>query len=170
MVFNAGLVVFTFKSINFITLLASVLQMNIWDTAGAERYRTLTLTYYRFASAVILIYNANHPSSLNNMPLWIEEARSLTPPNTVFVLLGNETSEENMVTTQTGDEFAASHDIPVHIRLSVKNDAQENVTNVLKRVVAEVLQQSRRSKREPSISLHNTVQQDTTRTKCYCSN
>lgn len=33
------------------------LKMQIWDTAGQERYRTITQTYYKGASGIILAYS-----------------------------------------------------------------------------------------------------------------
>jgi GTPase SAR1 family protein len=48
------------------------LKMQIWDTAGQERYRTITQTYYKGASGIILTYSITNEKSFasvgtNNM-------------------------------------------------------------------------------------------------------
>lgn len=135
--------------------------LEVWDTAGAERYRTLTCNYYRMASAVILVYSATNQSSLTNLSLWIEEVRNYTAPHTVMVLLGNEAENhhENIVQKDSGDDFAAYHNIAVHVRLTIQTAEQDEITNTLKYLVEEVLAKNKelpRRVRNPSITSHNT--------------
>lgn len=43
------------------------LKLQIWDTAGQERYRTITETYYKGASGIVLAYAINDRSSFESM-------------------------------------------------------------------------------------------------------
>ncbi len=45
--------------------------MQIWDTAGQDKYKNLTETYYKGASGVILAYSVTDRNSFNNVNNWI---------------------------------------------------------------------------------------------------
>ncbi|KAA8572895.1 hypothetical protein EYC84_003455 [Monilinia fructicola] len=49
-------------------------RLNLLDTAGQERFRTLSNSYYRGAHAVILVYDVTNRESFNSMGRWVEEA------------------------------------------------------------------------------------------------
>lgn len=43
------------------------LQMNVWDTAGQESYRSLNKIFYRDAKIVLLVYDITNMSSYNEL-------------------------------------------------------------------------------------------------------
>lgn len=45
---------------------------SIWDTAGQEKYRSLTPIYIRFADGIILVVSVIDSLSFANIPTWIE--------------------------------------------------------------------------------------------------
>lgn len=45
-------------------------KLQIWDTAGHERYRTITTAYYRGAMGFILMYDVTHEESFNAVQDW----------------------------------------------------------------------------------------------------
>lgn len=47
--------------------------INIFDTAGQERYEALCSSYYRKANGVILVYDVMDSNSLKNVSKWIEK-------------------------------------------------------------------------------------------------
>ncbi|XP_022344910.1 ras-related protein Rab-24-like isoform X2 [Crassostrea virginica] len=47
--------------------------LNIWDTAGSERYQSMTKMYYRGARAAILCYDVTDKSSFEKIRYWIGE-------------------------------------------------------------------------------------------------
>ena len=64
----------------------------IWDTAGAERYRTITSNYYRGSHAIIFVYDVTERKSFDNVEsFWLKEVKEYFP-NTqeiVMLLVGN---------------------------------------------------------------------------------
>lgn len=46
-------------------------KMQIWDTAGMERFRTLTYTYYKKADAIILAFDTTDRPTFDNVQSWI---------------------------------------------------------------------------------------------------
>ena len=64
----------------------------IWDTAGAERYRTITSNYYRGSHAIIFVYDVTERSSFDNIEkFWLKEVKEYFPNTSeiVMMLVGN---------------------------------------------------------------------------------
>lgn len=61
----------------------------LWDTAGTERFRSVSRSYYRGAAGAILIYDLTSSSSFNNLQPFLNDARALASPNLTVVLAGN---------------------------------------------------------------------------------
>ncbi len=53
----------------------------------------MTRSYYRGAAGAILVFDVTRRSSFNHLATWLADARNLTHPNTVIVLVGNKTGE-----------------------------------------------------------------------------
>ena len=64
--------------------------MQIWDTAGAERFRSLTPMYYKDAQAVILAFSLTRMDSFEALDSWITEVEEKSQEsNYVKVIIGN---------------------------------------------------------------------------------
>ncbi len=60
--------------IRTVDVAGKVVKLQIWDTAGLERFRTVTSSYYRGVHGVFLIYDTTSPESFANIKnLWAEE-------------------------------------------------------------------------------------------------
>lgn len=45
----------------------------LWDTAGSERFRSITKSYYQDAAAAIIVYDITNPKSFASLDHWFEE-------------------------------------------------------------------------------------------------
>jgi small GTP-binding protein len=63
--------------------------IQIWDTAGAERYRALNSVYYHNAVGGILVFDLANPPSFAALEPWIGEFTGLAQPGAVLVVVGN---------------------------------------------------------------------------------
>jgi len=82
----------------------------IWDTAGLERYRALTRTYYRGAYGALLVYDITRAETFENAKtVWLGELKQNADPDVVTILVGNkkDLSAEREVSTEMGIAFAA---------------------------------------------------------------
>ena len=51
----------------------SLLQLNIWDTAGAERYLSVGAMYYRNADGVLFVFDVTKPKTFSDIQTkWLE--------------------------------------------------------------------------------------------------
>lgn len=85
--------------------------IQIWDTAGQDRFKAITSTYYRAAVGAILVYDISNRSSFDNLSTWIAEIQSNTPENTSIMLLGNKVDlkKERVVSFDEGFDYAKRH-------------------------------------------------------------
>jgi Ras-related protein Rab-24 len=49
------------------------LTLGIWDTAGAERYESMSRIYYRAAKAAVVCYDLTNRASFDKVKFWVEE-------------------------------------------------------------------------------------------------
>lgn len=65
-------------------------KLAIWDTAGSERFRTLTPNFYRGAHGVILVYDVTRRETFNQLDSWMKEVDVYsTRDDIVKMLVGN---------------------------------------------------------------------------------
>ena len=58
------------------------IKFEIWDTAGQEKYRSLTKTFYKDAKVAILVYDITRKESFEELQkYWIEQIRQFAPKN-----------------------------------------------------------------------------------------
>ena len=50
---------------------SSLLRVQIWDTAGTERFRTITPVYYRNVDGVLLVFDITDPESFETINYWV---------------------------------------------------------------------------------------------------
>ena len=65
------------------------LRLQIWDTAGQEKYRSIAKIYYQDAKIAILVYDVTNSSPFESMQGWAEEVRSTAPKGVVLAVVGN---------------------------------------------------------------------------------
>ena len=104
----------------------SFFQLSIWDTAGVERFRTLTRNYYRNAHAAVFVYSVADASSLHYLSQWIKDTQNFAP-NAVRMLLGNKIDIEPLeVDELTSKSFAKAHEFDLHFEISCKTPSGIN--------------------------------------------
>ncbi|KAL1963252.1 hypothetical protein VTN77DRAFT_8577 [Rasamsonia byssochlamydoides] len=65
------------------------IKLQLWDTAGTERFRSVSRSYYRGAAGAILIYDVSSYTSFAALPTFLMDARALASPNLTVILAGN---------------------------------------------------------------------------------
>jgi small GTP-binding protein len=63
--------------------------MQLWDTAGSEKFRSITKHYYRGALGVVLVYDITNLKSFANLRFWLSEIRQLVDDECVIALMAN---------------------------------------------------------------------------------
>jgi small GTP-binding protein len=88
--FVRGTVAGVFHS-QFVSLNGETISLEIWDTAGAERYRSVIPAFFKNAAAVVVVYDITERSSFEAVPYWVSFSRANAPDGTWIFLAGNKT-------------------------------------------------------------------------------
>lgn len=86
------------------------IEIQIWDTSGMEKFKTLTTSYYRSADVIIIVYDVSEPDSYENvMTEWIPQV-SRFKHDIHIVLAGNKTdlSKQEFPDLQNTKHFRVS--------------------------------------------------------------
>ena len=83
--------------------------LDIWDTAGQEKYRAIAKIYYKEARAVILVYDITDENSFIEMKeYWYEQVKLYAKKDVIFAVAANKNDldEERKISDEEGRKFA----------------------------------------------------------------
>jgi Ras-related protein Rab-4B len=62
------------------------IKLQLWDTAGTERFRSVSRSYYRGAAGAILVYDVSSWRSFEQLQTFLNDARALAGPDITIIL------------------------------------------------------------------------------------
>lgn len=89
--------------------LGKSLSLDIWDTAGQEKYKALTKFFYKDAAVAILVYDITRKESFDNVKdYWYNQLQQNGDKNIVLGIAGNKCDlyEQEAVPENEAREFA----------------------------------------------------------------
>jgi small GTP-binding protein len=72
-----------------IDLQGKLMKVQLWDTAGTERFRTITPIYYRNVDGVLLVFDLTDRASFRSIQYWIDELNEKGEDTAQLMLVGN---------------------------------------------------------------------------------
>lgn len=65
-----------------------IIQMQIWDTAGEERFTNVSPIYYRNAKGIFIVFDLTNENSFRSADKWIEDSKNYASEDASIILLG----------------------------------------------------------------------------------
>lgn len=112
-----------------------IVKLQIWDTAGQDRFRCITKNYYRGSDGIMLIYDITSYSSFVNIKNWIVNIKEYLGEEACITLVANKLDLESSrkVSTEDGMKLAKEYKFSFFEASAKKNisvnEAFENLTN-----------------------------------------
>ena len=102
-------------------------KLSVIDTNGQEKYRSLSVSYFRHADVVLFIFNLNEPLGFNNIQEWINVFNDNNNKKKVILkyLIGSKSDLEQRVEQNLIDEFANNNNM-LYMATSAKTNNQIN--------------------------------------------
>ena len=115
------------------------IKLEIWDTAGYSRYRTITSAFYRGATGIIVTYNATEEESYASVPYWTDHVKETARSDVKLMLVGThgDCTDEKTVYHDAAQDFARKTSIPF---LEVSSKDGTNVELAFMTLVATIHQ------------------------------
>ena len=133
-----------------------IIKLYIWDTAGQDRFRSITSNYYKGADGIILIYDITKQETFNNVRNWITSIKEEAPAKVVLILVGNKVDDEKHRTVQQseGEKIADEYNLPF-LECSAKSDI--NVTETFDVLVKKIVEINPKSKQGQKLQQNRIV-------------
>jgi small GTP-binding protein len=64
-------------------------KLQVWDTAGQDRYRNITKAYFRCADVVVVAFDVTDVASFRHIQAWLEDVKTYAPDGAKVIVVGN---------------------------------------------------------------------------------
>lgn len=120
------------------------IKVQFWDTAGQEKYKAITSSYYKGTKGVLIVYDVTNMESFKSVDKWILDFKSTAEEDSAIMLLGNKCDliESRKVSPQLGEGKAKSSNV-LFIETSAKEDI--NITKAFTLLVDEIIRKIKQS-------------------------
>ena len=129
---------FDFKY-KFVTLEeGKTVKVQLWDTAGEERFKTIAKSYYKGAHGIVLIYDVTNRKTYDNIRKWMNQIKDDSSSNISIILVANKIDCENefrQVIKEEGEVLAKNNNLPI-FEASAKDNI--NVEESFKYLIEEI--------------------------------
>ena len=121
--------------------------INIWDTVGQEKFRSLTKIFIKGTKICLFVYDITNKKSFDEINYWLEQAKSIAEKDVVFGMAGN---KSDLILKQQVDDkiamnFANENDIIFGTTSAAKN--KSSVDTLIDKLIIKYLE-----KRDPSLA------------------
>ena len=134
----------------------NIIKLYIWDTAGQDRFRSITSNYYKGADGIILIYDITKQETFNNVRNWITSIKEEAPAKVVLILVGNKVDDEKnrAVPKSEGEKIADEYNLPF-LECSAKSDI--NVTETFDVLIKKIVEINPKNKQGQKLQQNRIV-------------
>lgn len=85
--------------------------VQLWDTAGHETFRSIAKSYYRNSQIILLCFDLTNRASFTELEMWMNEINSIINQHVCICLVGLKSDLEPVVNKDEIDLFLEKHQI-----------------------------------------------------------
>ncbi|ARF09892.1 Ras family GTPase [Indivirus ILV1] len=119
-----------------------IINIQIWDTAGQEKFRAMNKLYYRDANAIIIVFDITRISTFNSLELWlkeIEENINVEMDDIDITIIGNkiDLNDKRTVSHNAINYLKELYNF-IYIETSIKDEDKLNeaMNNIISRMIS----------------------------------
>ena len=91
--------------------------LNLWDTIGQEKFRSLTKIFIKDSKIVIFVYDITNKKSFEELEYWYKTIKDVLGDSAVLGIAGNKNDlfTQEQVSEEEAEKYANSKDIPLKL-------------------------------------------------------
>ena len=115
----------------------------IWDTAGEDRMKTMTYSYYRGCHVILIVFDVTNEVSFKNVTNWVECINKFAKSNVLRILVGNKTDleKERVITTEQGKQLAQENGLKYYEISALKIQGLQEMFEDIAKEYVEIYEQ-----------------------------
>ena len=159
---------FDYKSkITTLPVSKKIVKLQIWDTAGQEKYMSINKNLFQRVQGIILMYDITKRQTFEHLDTWINIIKQMTNEIPI-ILVGNKVDQEDnsengrTVEYSEGEDYARENDFEFFETSAMDGT---NVNKVFATIAEKVLKNLQDERNPSSISIEKN---STEKKKCSC--
>ncbi|KAM3718525.1 Ras-related protein [Dirofilaria immitis] len=118
------------------------IELNIWDTAGQEKFHALGPIYYRDSHGALLIYDITDIHSFEKVKMWVKELKRMLGDDVYLMIIGNKVDLERNRNVDINEAVGYAKSIGAeHFETSAKDNT--GVTQVFDYLVKDLVERAK---------------------------
>ena len=120
-------------------------RLRIFDTAGQERFKSVSASFIKKADGVILIYDIGEKDSFEAVENWIKSIREIGKDKLPIILVGNKcdlSDDKRMISLKEGQDKADEFNIPFY-ETSCKEGI--NIKEVFEKLIDDIIEKGNKN-------------------------
>lgn len=133
-----------------------VASLNIWDTCGQEKFRTITRQHYKKANGILLVFDLTNRPSFESVETWYKDIKDNAPSDAEIILVGNKCDliNQRKISNEEGEQLADKFGM-IYKEVSAKNG--DNIY-LLFETISEKMIENFQNKSKESLNNLNKIQ------------
>ena len=148
------------------------IQLQLWDTAGAEKYHSMGQSFYRNSQACILVFDITDAETFKNVETWrtefLEQLSPSNPNEFPIILIGNKSDMQNemQVNNEAIENYCKEHNNMPFFMCSAKDNI--NLGDSFNKVVDMALENSKKNEENflPDVKHIKIIDEPKKKKKC----
>ena len=120
-------------------------KLQVWDTAGQEQFRSISVQFIRRAQGIVLFYAVNSTDSFNHLHDWIESIKAHSEFNTPIIIVGNKTDLDWAVNKEEAESYAAKNNLKIFFTSAKSGENINEAFDTIAKLVLEQQQETNES-------------------------
>lgn len=110
-------------------------ELNLWDTCGEERFRSVSRQYYNDVNAILLIFDLTNRITFTNLEGWFDDIKNYSAEDIEIFVLGNKSdlTEKRCVNIKEINDLLKGKENCTYFEVSAKTG--NNIMNMFETLV-----------------------------------
>ena len=134
--------------------LYTIINLNIWDTSGEERYKSLTQLYFRDTHGIVLNYDINNRKTFESLNEWLKIIKENVNKYVSIIIVGNKSDLERNVSKEELNNYCQNNDF-ISEEVSAKNGI--NIDLLFQKLSKKMIENFENFEKEDNINNNNNI-------------